>query len=46
VYHQTEVKKVIKNAVIWAAPSDGINQNPDRTTARGINRPEPLEPLI
>ena len=43
IYHQPEVLQVIKNAVLWAAPSDTIDQRPDRTTIKGINRPEPLE---
>ena len=45
IYHQPEVLQVIKNAVLWAAPADGIDQRPDRTTIKGINRPEPLELL-
>jgi trehalose utilization protein len=45
IYHQREVLHVIKNAVLWAAPSDGIDQRPDRTTIKGISRPEPLEAL-
>ena len=45
VYHQPEVLRVIKNAVLWAAPSDGIDQRPDRTTIKGVNRREPLEAL-
>ena len=45
-YHQPEVLRVIKNAVLWAAPADGIDQRPDRTTIKGINRREPLEALL
>jgi trehalose utilization protein len=45
IYHQREVLHVIKNAALWAAPSDGIDQRPDRTTIKGIQRPQPLEAL-
>ena len=37
--------QVIKNAVLWAAPEDGIDVRPDRTTAVGRRRPEPLEDI-
>ena len=43
IFHQEEVLRVIKNAVLWAAPEDGVDNRPNRTTIRGINRPEPLE---
>ena len=45
IYHQEEVLRVIANAALWAAPDSGIDARPDRTTIRGINRPEPLEDL-
>ena len=45
IYHQAEVLHVIRNAVLWAAPSDGIDQRPERTTIKGINRIQPLENL-
>ena len=45
IFHQEEVLHVIKNAVLWAAPKDGVDNRPNRTTIRGINRPEPLEVL-
>ena len=45
IFHQEEVLHVIKNAVLWAAPEDGVDNRPNRTTIRGINRPEPLEVL-
>ena len=45
IFYQDEVLRAIENAVLWAAPEDGIDDRPDRTTARGINRPEPLEDL-
>ena len=43
IYHQQEVLQVIGNAVLWAAPGDGIDARPDRTTAVGRERPTPLE---
>ena len=43
IYHQSEVLQVISNAVLWAAPSDGIDQRLDRITVKAKNRPEPLE---
>ena len=45
IYYQPEVIRVIRNAVLWAAPSDGIDQRPERTTIKGINRIQPLETL-
>ena len=45
IYYQEEVLRIIGNAVLWAAPEDGIDIRPDRTTAVGRERPEPLENL-
>ncbi len=45
IYHQKEILQIIGNAALWAAPQDGIDRRPDRTTAMGRERPEPLERL-
>ena len=45
IYHQPEIMKVIRNAVVWAAPSDGIDQRPERPTIKAVNRFQPLENL-
>ena len=45
IFYQDEVLRVIENAVLWAAPDDGIDDRPQRTTATGISRPQPLEDL-
>ena len=45
VYKQMEVLQVIGNAILWAAPVDGIDDRPDRTTAIGRERVEPLEDI-
>ena len=45
IYYHEKVLQVIKNAVLWAAPEDGIDVRPDRTTAVGRRRPEPLEDI-
>ena len=45
VYHQREVLQVIGNAVLWAAPRDGVDVPRHRNTADGRERPEPLEDL-
>ena len=45
IYYQKDVLQIIGNAVRWAAPVDGIDVRPDRTTAIGRERPDPLEDL-
>ena len=45
IYHQRKVLHVIKNTARWAAPSDGIDQRPDRPSIKGTHRPQPLEVL-
>ena len=36
IFYQEEVLRVIENGILWAAPDDGIDDRPDRTTAKGI----------
>ena len=45
IFYQDEVLRVIENGILWAAPDDGIDDRPDRTTAKGIHRYEPLEDI-
>ena len=43
VYYQEEVLQIIRNAVLWAAPENGIDDRLHRTTSVGRHRPAPLE---
>ena len=43
IFFQQEVLQVIGNAVLWAAPGDGLDVPRYRQTADGTERPEPLE---
>ena len=45
IYYQKEILQIIGNAVLWAAPQDGIDLRLNRTTAVGRERPESLEQL-
>lgn len=45
IYHQPEVLHVIKNAALWAAPSDGVDRRPERVTFKITDQRVPLESL-
>jgi trehalose utilization protein len=45
VYHQEEVRRVLVNAVRWAAPGDFSGAPTPGIRKDGAHRPQPLEPL-
>lgn len=46
IYHDRTVLDIIKKAVLWSAPTDGIDQRANRTTIKATNRTEPLEDML